>query len=86
MSERREYQIGDVKTTTSPRGPGGRGPGGRGPGGMAMGGEKPTDFKAAIGKLITYCKRYLPAIAIAIALAGAGTVLNIRPEGVVCVK
>ena len=74
----KEYQIGDVKTETSPRrGPGGRGPGGPGgPGGMG-GGEKAKDFGLAIRKLIAYCKPFLPIILLAIVLAAAGTILNL---------
>jgi ATP-binding cassette, subfamily B, multidrug efflux pump len=43
--------------------------------GPGMGGpvEKPKDFKKTWGKLILYCKRYLPAIVIALIFAVIGT-------------
>lgn len=52
------------------------GPSGGGPG---MGGavEKPKKFKETWGKLINYCKKYLPAIVIALILATIGTILQI---------
>ena len=57
-----------------PRGPmGGHGPGGP-RGGM---GEKPRNFKAAIGKLFSYLKPFLAAIIVALVFAIAGTVLNL---------
>lgn len=56
-------------------GPGG--PGG-GHGGMGMGrGEKADNFGKAIGQLISYCRKYLPVMIIAMVLAVAGAVLNI---------
>jgi ATP-binding cassette subfamily B protein len=55
--------------------------GGRGPmgGGRGMAGpvEKPKDFKATMGKLMLYCKRFVPTILIALIAAAAGTVLQI---------
>ena len=39
--------------------------------------EKPQDFNAVMGKLATYCKRYLPAMIIALILGAAGTVCQI---------
>ncbi len=53
----------------------GRGPGGHG--GMRGSGEKAKDFKKTWGKLIAYCRRYLPFIAIALVFAVAGTVFTI---------
>lgn len=54
---------------------------GRGPmgGGHGLGRpvEKPKNFKATMVKLIRYCKRYLPAIIVALVTAVAGTVLQI---------
>jgi len=49
----------------------------RGP--MGRGGvvEKPKDFKGTFRKLIHYCRKYLPAIIIALVLATAGSVLQI---------
>lgn len=63
MSGQREKQV--------PQG----GPMGRG----AMGGsvEKATDFQSTMVKLIGYCRKYLPAIIIALAAAAAGTVFQI---------
>ncbi|MFJ8089130.1 ABC transporter ATP-binding protein [Lysinibacillus sp. NPDC095746] len=57
--------------TNKPR----KGPGG--PGHMMAPGEKPKNFKKPWGKLITYCKPYLPAIIFAIVLAVAGTIFTI---------
>ena len=47
--------------------------------GQRMGGvvEKPKDFKKTMGKLIVYCKNYLPVVIIAMILAAIGTVLQI---------
>jgi len=39
--------------------------------------EKSKDFKATWGKLIAYCKNYMPAMIIALVLATIGTVLQI---------
>lgn len=71
-----EYQLGDMKQDTSVSrgfGPGG----GRGMGG----GEKAGNFRKAIGELASYCKKYIPAIALAIVLAIAGSILNIIGPG-----
>ncbi|MFZ7102048.1 MAG: ABC transporter ATP-binding protein [Peptococcaceae bacterium] len=57
------------------QGPLGRHPGG--PGGMGVSGEKAKDFKKNWGKLILYCKPYLPAIIAAVILAIMGTVFTI---------
>ena len=54
--------------------PGGFG-GGRG--GLGRPVEKAKDFKGTWGKLIRYCKRYMPAILIALVLAAFGVVLQI---------
>ena len=52
--------------------------GSAGPGHMGAGlTEKPKDFKGTLGKLIVYCKNYLPVILFSLVLAGAGTVLQI---------
>jgi len=64
MNERRNRDRG-------PGGPGGGPPGMRGPV------EKPKDFKGTWVKLITYCKKYLPTIIIALGFAGIGTFLQI---------
>lgn len=53
-----------------------RGPMG-GPPGMQGLGEKPKDFKNTWGKLIKYCKNYMPVIVIALIIAAVGTVLQI---------
>lgn len=39
--------------------------------------EKPKNFSATMGKLIGYCKSYLPAIIVALITAAAGTILQI---------
>ncbi|WP_144488985.1 ABC transporter ATP-binding protein [Bacillus thuringiensis] len=57
--------------TNSPR----KGTGG--PGGMVAPGEKPKNFKKPWGKLIAYCKPYLPAIIFALVLAAVGTIFTI---------
>ncbi|MCL1699466.1 ABC transporter ATP-binding protein [Lysinibacillus sp. Bpr_S20] len=57
--------------TNKPR----KGPGG--PGHMVAPGEKPKSFKKPWGKLIAYCKPYLPAILLALVLAVVGTVFTI---------
>lgn len=46
---------------------------------MGMGGsvEKAKNFKATWGKLIVYCRKYLPVVVIALVLAAIGTVLQI---------
>ena len=51
--------------------------GGRFGGPMAGVAEKPKNFKATWGKLIAYCKNYLPIVIIALILAAIGTVLQI---------
>ncbi|MFU2028813.1 ABC transporter ATP-binding protein [Bacillus wiedmannii] len=48
-----------------------------GPGGMVAPGEKPKNFKKPWGKLIAYCKPYLPAIVFALVLAVVGTIFTI---------
>jgi ATP-binding cassette subfamily B multidrug efflux pump len=45
--------------------------------GMAAPVEKPKNFKSTMGKLIKYCKSYLPVIIIALVAAAAGNVLQI---------
>ncbi|KOS60214.1 ABC transporter ATP-binding protein [Lysinibacillus agricola] len=47
------------------------------PGNMAAPGEKPKNFKKPWGKLIAYCKPYLPAIIFALVLATVGTIFTI---------
>ncbi len=44
-----------------------------------MGGpiEKPKSFKGTMKKLVGYCRRYLPAIAVSLLLAAAATILQI---------
>lgn len=71
-----EYQIGDMKQNTTVSRGFGQG-GGRGMGGS----EKADNFGKAIGKLASYCKKYIPAIAVAIILAIAGSILNIIGPG-----
>jgi len=57
--------------TNKPR----KGPGGPGP--MMAPGEKPKNFKKPWGKLIAYCKPYLPGIIFALVLAVVGTIFTI---------
>ena len=49
----------------------------RGPGGMGRPGEKPKDFKKTWGKLLSYCKKYLPWVGLASTLAMAGSILSL---------
>lgn len=44
---------------------------------MNMGGEKAKDFKGTLGKLISYCKNYMPAIILALVITALGTLLQI---------
>ncbi|MGE7953989.1 ABC transporter ATP-binding protein [Lysinibacillus xylanilyticus] len=60
-----------TNTQNKPR----KGPGG--PGHMMASGEKPKNFKKPWGKLIAYCKPYLPAIIFALVLAVVGTIFTI---------
>lgn len=48
-----------------------------GPGGMRGPVEKPKNFKQTWGKLIHYCKNYMPAIVVALIIAAVGTVFQI---------
>lgn len=49
-----------------------------GPGGMHRGaGEKAENFGQAMSQLAAYCRRYLPAIIIAVLLAVTGTIFNL---------
>lgn len=67
-----EYKIGSQHKTEH------KGPGiGGGPGMSVGSGEKAKNFGKTWGKLIAYCKPYLPAIIIALLLACAGSVFNI---------
>jgi len=52
------------------------GPGFRGSG-LGRTVEKPKNFKETLGKLIVYCKQYMPVVALALALAGIGTIFQI---------
>ena len=54
-----------------------RPPGFGGPPGIGGKVEKAKDFRGTLGRLIAYCKKYLPAMIVALALAGVGTVLHI---------
>ncbi|MBG9455799.1 ABC transporter [Lysinibacillus sphaericus] len=47
------------------------------PGNMMVPGEKPINFKKPWGKLIAYCKPYLPATIFALVLATVGTIFTI---------
>ena len=66
--------MSENRIRTQNRGPMG-GPMG-GPPGM-VGGEKPKDFRQTWGKLIRYCKSYMPVIITALVIAALGTVLQI---------
>jgi ATP-binding cassette subfamily B protein len=45
-------------------------------GGNMGGGERAKDFKASWGKLIKYCKSYMPVIVVALIIASVGTVFQ----------
>ena len=49
----------------------------RGPMGGGRTTEKPNDFGKVMGKLVNYCRNYLPVIIIALILGAAGTVCQI---------
>jgi len=66
MSENNTHTVNKM-----PAGRGMMGGRGRGPA------EKPEDFKGTWGKLIRYCKRYMPFIVIALIIAAGSTVLQI---------
>ena len=67
-----DYKIGEVKFKKA----GGHGPGrGFGPGPGA--GEKAADFKGSIKKLAQSCKKYIPALIIAVIFAIISTSLTI---------
>ncbi|HBR02392.1 MAG TPA: ABC transporter, partial [Ruminiclostridium sp.] len=48
-----------------------------GPPGMGISVEKAKDFKETWGKLICYCKSYMPVIVISLVIAALGTLLQI---------
>lgn len=73
-----EYVIGE---NTAPKAERKFGPGPGGPGGGMGSGEKADDFGKAIGKLVSYCKDYLPVIILAVVLAVASSILNIIGPG-----
>ena len=74
MPENRAVTSDAQKDKTSRRsfGPGG---GGR------MGGEKAKNFSKAIQDLMGYCRKFLPAIVVAVVLAAAGSILNLIGPG-----
>lgn len=65
--------MSENNTRTHNRGPMGRMGGNPGMGG----GEKAKDFKGTWGKLIRYCKSYMPVILTALVIAAIGTMLQI---------
>ena len=50
-------------------------------GGRRMSGERANNFSKAIGDLMGYCRKYLPAIVIAVVSAAAGAILNLIGPG-----
>ena len=48
-----------------------------GPGGNKFHGEKPKDFKKTWGELISYAKKYVPAVIVAIICAMAATIISL---------
>ena len=45
--------------------------------GLGQAVEKPKNFRETLGKLIVYCKQYMPVVVLALLLAGIGTVFQI---------
>ena len=74
MSNKNDYEIGQMKDQPK-RAPMG-GPGGHGPGGMSAG-EKPKDFKKSWSKLLRYSRRYLPVMILAIVCAVGGSIATL---------
>lgn len=66
-----------MSENTNTKSPMGEPRGMHGPGGGGGIVEKPKEFRKTWGKLILYCKNYLPAISTALISAVAGTVLQI---------
>ncbi len=66
MSNKNDYEIGQMKNHPARHGPMGGGPG--------RAGEKPKDFKKSWSKLIQYSRRYLPVMIIAIVCAIGGSI------------
>ncbi|WP_285399908.1 ABC transporter ATP-binding protein [Lysinibacillus sp. fls2-241-R2A-57] len=62
--------MSNIQTNKPRKGPGSSGH-------MVAPGEKPKNFKKPWGKLIAYCKPYLPAIIFALVLAVVGTIFTI---------
>ena len=52
-----------------------------GPGGRMGGGEKAKDFRGSLARLTGYCRTWLPAVIAAMALAMAGSILNLIGPG-----
>ena len=50
-------------------------------GGRRVSGERANNFSKAIGDLMGYCRKYLPAIVIAVVSAAAGSILNLIGPG-----
>jgi len=74
-NERRIDRVDNPGMRTRPgMGSGMRGRPGMGGRGMVV--EKPKDFKGSWGKLINYCKKYLPVIIFALLIAALGTALQ----------
>ncbi|MFV0399556.1 MAG: ABC transporter ATP-binding protein [Oscillospiraceae bacterium] len=65
--------MGSAKTAENQSG----GFGGRGGMRGAGGGDKPKNFGASLGKLVSYCKKYLPAILIALSFTVVATIFSI---------
>lgn len=66
------YKIGEHKNATQHS---------FGPKGNIGNGEKAENFGKTIGQLVSYCKKYIPAICLAVILAILGAVMNIIGPG-----
>ncbi|MCD7947980.1 MAG: ABC transporter ATP-binding protein/permease [Oscillospiraceae bacterium] len=75
MANNREYQVGSHnKPQSSRRGPGGPG----GPGAVV---EKPKSMTGAWGRLISYCRGYMPVVIFLLALAVVSVIITLMGPG-----
>jgi ATP-binding cassette subfamily B protein len=74
MSNKNDYEIGQLNRERRPMGPGPGGPGG--PGHMRVG-EKPKDFKKSWSKLLNYSRKFLPVMIVAVICAVGGSIATL---------
>ncbi|MCC8123215.1 MAG: ABC transporter ATP-binding protein/permease [Oscillospiraceae bacterium] len=75
MADNREYQVGSLNQPQSAR----RGPGG--PGGPGAVVEKPKSLTGAWGRLISYCRGYMPVVILLLALAVVSVIITLMGPG-----